>query len=304
MVAISTDCIKTKFCTEHVKGILKQISNAEFSHVQWMHEWNGIYQYNESEMYQIKDWLDNLSLGVKGIHASDGTLQSHFDDRKMFLSPNEANRVAGVELVKNRIDLANVLNAGEIVLHLKLFHIIFPNSEYSIFKDSYWNQLYKSLDEIIDYSKTKNINVAIENMEHPFDNYQFEQFDNLFTKYNKDDLGFCYDLGHNMITSIDNPFSFAERYNDRLINTHLNGGLYNVNHVADYKEVLKLDAHNVLKMDELDYDKLARIIAKSPYELPVCFEVSLRNNIEKGLSDTLKLGNYLNDLIKKYRSKK
>ncbi|MDM8533895.1 sugar phosphate isomerase/epimerase family protein [Clostridiaceae bacterium HSG29] len=304
MVAISTDCIKTAFCTEHVKGILKQISDAGFSHVQWMHEWNGIYQYSESEMYQIKNWLNDLSLDVKGVHASDGTLQSHFDDRKMFISPNEANRVAGVELVKNRIDLANILNAGEIVLHLKLFNIIFPQSEYCIFEDTYWIQVYKSLDEIIDYSKTKNINVAIENMEHPFEVYQFEQFDKLFAKYDKADLGFCYDLGHNMIVNSDNPFSFVERYNDRLINIHLNAGLYNVDHVEDYREVLKLDAHNVLQMDELDYDRLARIIAKSPYELPVCFEVSLRDKVEKGLSKTLELGNYLDDLIRNYRSEK
>ncbi len=302
MIAISTDYVKTMAHNEHIKGILKQIADAGISYIHWCHEWNGVYQYSEAEMHQLKAWIDQASLGVMGVHASDGTLHGHFDDRKMFISPNEANRVAGVELVKNRIDLANVFDAGEIVLHLKLLHIILPNTQYAIFADTYWDQLFKSLDEIIVYAKTKSIKVAIENLEHPFESIQVEQFDKLFARYSKDELGFCFDLGHNMITGVSDPFSFLEKYNDRLIRVHLNGGLPNVDLTNDYVEVLKLDLHKVPEKDDLDFDRLAQLIAKSPYQLPVCFEIVAGKDVAKSLNDTLELGNYLNDLINKYRS--
>lgn len=303
MVVINTDYVKTMVHTGHIKELLNQIADAGISFIHWVHEWNGVYLYGKTEMHQIRAWTDQLSLAVRGIHASDGTLHHHFDDRKMFISPNEANRIAGVELVKNRIDLAKVLDAGEIVLHLKLFHLLFPDSEYLLFKDTYWTQLYKSLDEIIPYAQKNNIKVAIENLEHPFESIQFEQFDKLFETYNENELGFCFDLGHNMITCVDDPFSFLEKYNNRLISLHLNCGLYNVERTNDYHKILELDVHQVPEIDELDFDRLGQLIAKSPYVLPVCFEISAGNNVIKSLNDTLKVGQHLDNLVREYRNK-
>lgn len=296
MVAINTDYMQTYPSTSHTKGMLKQIADAGFTHVHWVHEWKGTYQYSYSEMLQIRSWLEEYGLKAKGVHASDGTINFQFDDRKMIISPVEENRVAGVELVKNRIDLAKVIDAGEIVLHLKLFHKMNLGSEYKIFQKSYWTQLFKSFDEIIAYAEKKNIKVAIENLEHPRTELQMEQFDRLFNRYNNGTLGFCFDLGHNMITD-KNMFSFLERYNNYLISLHLNCGDFNKSNTENYKEVLELDNHYIPNRNMVDIEYLAKLIAKSPYELPVTFEISAHGDIESELKKTLNIGLELNELI-------
>lgn len=301
MVAINTDYTKTLPNTEHTKKMLKTIANRGFSHIHWVHDWKGTYEYNFNEMIQIDKWLKEYGLKAKGVHASDGTVNEYFDDRKMFISPNEPNRLAGVQLVKNRIDLAQVINAGEIVLHLKLFHELMPGTDYDVLKDTYWEQLYKSMDEIIAYGEEKKIRVAIENMEAPRLELQFEQFDRLFNRYPKDTLGFCFDLGHNMICSKENPFQALERYKDRLFSLHLNCASYASN-ASNYNEVLKHDEHSILTKEKVDIEGLAKLIAKSPYELPVTFEISAKGDINEELKNTLDIGNEINQLVTQYRN--
>jgi len=253
-------------------------------------------------MKQIQGWLKESNLKAKGIHASDGSTTGMFDDRKIFISPNEFNREAGVELVKNRIDLASFLEAGEIVLHVKMLHLIQPDIGYGFYKDTYWKQLFKSFDSIVKYGQEKNIKIAIENLEFPSLEIQFDQFDRLFKRYSVEELSFCYDLGHNMILSKDRPFAFLERYNERLSSLHLNCGLYNESHSVDSKDIIKCDTHNVPDKKMIDFERLSELIAKSPYELPVAFEVSLHDDIEKGLKKTLAAGNEIDKLVKKYRN--
>jgi len=303
MVAINTDYAKTNVSTHHTRKMLETIANIGFSHVHWVHQWNGTDMYSVSEMEQIKQWLQELNLTIKGIHATDGTISGEFDDRKVFISPNEFNRVAGVELVMNRIDLASYLGAKEIVLHVKMLHLVLPNIGYESYGDTYWEQLFKSFDSIIEYGKKKKVKIAIENLEYPSLEIQFDQFDRLFERYSFEELGFCYDLGHNMILSKSNPFAFLERYKDRLISLHLNCGVFNEFNETDYNKILVFDTHSVPNKELVDFDALSKLIAESPYELPITFEISTAGgDIEKQLIETLNAGKEIDTLVKKYRN--
>lgn len=302
MVAINTDYAKTSVSTHHTKKMLETISKIGFTHVHWVHQWDGTDIYSLSEMKQIKNWLKELNLQVKGVHATDGTISGRFDDRKVFISPNEFNREAGVELVKNRIDFASFVGAGEIVLHVKMLHLILPNIGYESYEDTYWEQLFKSFDSIVNYGQEKKIKIAIENLEYPSLDIQFDQFDRLFERYSVDELGFCFDLGHNMILSNNKPFGFLERYQNRLTSLHLNCGIFNESNETNYNQILKFDTHSIPNKDLVDFDALSKLIAESPYELPITFEISTSDDIEKELNETLKLGKEIDMLVKKYRN--
>ena len=184
-----------------------------------------------------------------------------------------------------------------------MLHLIEPDIGYGSYGNRYWEQLFKSFDSIIKYGKEKNIKIAIENLKFPSIELQFDQFDKLFNRYSIEELSFCFDLGHNMILSKDKPFAFLERYNERLTNLHLNCGVFASNE-REYNKILKFDTHSVLNKKWVDIEKLSELIAKSPYELPVTFEVSIPNNFEKGLDKTLEIGNEIEALINIYRNTK
>ena len=301
MISINTDYTKTSFSTIHTKNMLKTISNKGFTHIHWVHQWNGTDHYTLPEMQQIKGWLKEFNLSVHGIHASDGTITGEFDDRKMFISPNEYNRRAGVELVKNRIDLASFLDAKLIVLHIKMFHLLDIDLDYSSFVDTYWDCLFKSFDSIIEYAKEKNIKVAIENLEFPSNAIQFDQFDRMFERYSVKNLGFCFDLGHGMICNYKRPFEFLEKYQNRLIELHLNCGIGNVNNITDYRTILKeLDLHNIPNEESVNLNELAKIIARSSNEVPITFEIATsENEVDSGLTETLRVGKLIEELVAK-----
>lgn len=308
MIAISTDYKRPKASTSDVERRLNLISKIGFTHIHWCDEWDGNYIYSDPEMEQIRDWLKKYNLKVKSLHASDGTRQKVFDDRKMLISPNEYNRLAGVELVKNRVDLASKIGAKEVVLHIKLFHLMLE--EYENFEEKYWTQLIKSFDELEDYCGANNIKIAIENMEMPGEESQIAQFDRLFKKYDSDFLGFCFDSGHGAITNKEQPLTFLERYKNRLIALHINDspGVDKEeinNYFDDYDKVLSADEHNIPFTNAIDWNLAAKIIADSPYELPVTLEVSCNiENEEEFLKKAYEAGVKINDMVAAYKNKK
>ena len=76
---------------------LKAIADQGFSHVHWCHHWSGDFIYDEYEMAHIGRLLDEYGLQVADVHGSEGR-------EKFSYSPQEYARLAGVDLVKNRVD--------------------------------------------------------------------------------------------------------------------------------------------------------------------------------------------------------
>ena len=298
-------------CMDELENCLKKISNAGFSHVHWAHEWDGDYTYSIYEMIQIKEWFDKYNLKAKGVHATEGSSRSttkskyHYrweiQNRRDYTSENELNRLAGVDLIKNRIDLSHIIGATEIVLHMQLPYKSFEQDE--SFRTRYYNQIIKSLSELEYYAKAKNVKICVENLLGTPNEHQVYQFDLLFNRFDKDFLGFCFDTGHANITGTD-CLELAKRYSDRIFMIHLcdNVGITGQNAWDDGAIMTPCDQHKLPFEGNFDWDGLAKVLANSPYELPCVLETCFKEDDETAyLERALKLGSKFSDLVVKYR---
>ncbi|MDR0449895.1 MAG: sugar phosphate isomerase/epimerase [Treponema sp.] len=269
MFALNTDYNGESRNTEKIRLTLSDIAGAGFSHAHWCHEWRGLYLYSVHEMRQIKEWLEGLGLEAKGIHASSGEIKAHHangrdfererENLKDYVSQNERNRLAGAELIKNRIDLAAELGTGEIVLHLPLPYRIFENDP--SFKEKFYDAAFRSFDGLKDYSLEKRVRICIENLPDCPESFQTEMFDRLFARYEGAFMGLCFDTGHGNITSRD-CLHFARRYTERLFITHIHdnqGGS---------------DEHLIPFEGTFNWEGFAELLVKSPYKPPYLLELN------------------------------
>jgi sugar phosphate isomerase/epimerase len=276
MFAVATDYNGESRNTERIRQTLLSIAGAGFSSIHWCHEWKGPYLYSFHEMRQIKKWLDDLGLQTKGVHASSGEIRSQYaaprdfegerENLKDYVSPNEYNRLAGVELIKNRIDLAGELGTGEIVLHLPLPYRIFESD--GSFKEAFYAAVFRSFDELKGYCREKRVRIGIENLPDCPERLQTELFDRLFARYEGSYMGICFDTGHGNITSRDCLY-FARRYTERLFIVHIHD-----NHGTS-------DEHLVPFQGTFNWEGFAEILTNSPYETPYLFEITMRDRDEK-----------------------
>lgn len=242
-LSITTDYFKD---TGNPELYLKKISEAGFTHIHWCHEWNTDHIYSESEINKIITWLEKYNLKVLGLHASEGKENN-------WISKNESFRTAGVELVKNRIYMANKLSCEVIILHFKRE----PNNESE--KQKYWDILHKSLNELKPYAKKHNVKIALEN----YSNEDSQEIRKLFSEYDSNFLGLCYDSGHG---NIGDGLKVLEKLKARLISIHLNDNDG------------KTDQHKLLFSGTADWNELARILAKSSYKKCISLEVSMKKS--------------------------
>ena len=126
-LAVNTDFAGESTRLEQIRTTLERIAQAGFTHIHWCHEWDREYMYSPYEMQQVREWMDEYGLKSKALHSTKGSAkdvnvrEGHY--RKDYTSDWEYNRRAGVDLIKNRVDLAQALGAAEIVLHLYVPYI-------------------------------------------------------------------------------------------------------------------------------------------------------------------------------------
>lgn len=279
---------------------IKCLAEAGFTHTQWMQNWQGEYLYSKSEMFQARDVLHHYNICAHSIHASEGGIRTTLingkkvfrnryrleDIRKDYTSANEYLRLAGVDLLKNRIDLCTHIGASVMVLHMQLPYMLFderPEEE-----KVYYRQVMKSFDEVKEYAKASGVRIALENLICTPQKYQDQQFDRLFDRYDSDFLGFAYDSGHGALMCREDYYHFIKKYFDRLYSTHLQDNASISDELLDQEdgdradlEVLLHDAHWIPNVDGtlgqgiLDWNLIAEYVAKAPLELPADFEVCL-----------------------------
>jgi sugar phosphate isomerase/epimerase len=263
MLAMTTDFHGTSKNSTDIKNTLTRIAQAGFSHIHWCHEFGSSYIYSNYEMFQIKEWCDELGLKTKGVHASVGEGKS--TGLKYYASENEYNRLAGVELVMNRIDLAYTLNTDAIVLHFYPSWDLMEKSNGSvdISTDIILRPFLKSFGELEAYCKTRRIKICLEHCGGPTAlNIRF--YDCIFNHFNSDFIGICVDTGHAYHDHHEKYFEFAERYNNRLFMIHADD-----NHGNS-------DAHLLPFEGGFDWEGFAPILARSPYQFPIVLEPSCR----------------------------
>lgn len=251
-------------------------------------------------MFQARDVLKHYGIHAHSIHASEGGIRGYrvdgqlfFDNRyrlmnirKDYTSENEYLRLAGVDLLKNRIDLCSVIGASVMVLHMQLPYMMFEEDPEG--KKRYYQQVFKSFDETREYARAAGVRIALENMICTPQKYQDEQFDLMFDRYDDDFLGFAYDSGHCALMCREDMYHFLKKYYKRMYATHLQDNesisdelLYQEDGDRADAEVLKHDKHWIPNVDGgrkegiLDWKLIADYVAKAPLDLPADFEIML-----------------------------
>jgi sugar phosphate isomerase/epimerase len=236
-------------------------------------------------MLQIREWCDELGLKAKGVHATAGEKNS---DLKDYTSPNEYNRLAGVELIKNRVDLAHILDTDAIVLHLNIAWERIEKGGEDL--NTVLRPVYGSFNELEPYCKTRHVRICIENCDGP-PALVCNVFDNLYGRYDASYLGLCFDTGHACIHCRENQLAYAEHYNGRMFIIHIHD-----NHG-------EADEHTIPFEGYFDWERFAPVLARSPYNLPILMEPACREEGDDTawLKRAFDAGNRFTAMVEKYR---
>ncbi len=247
MIAITTDYVQSE---GDPRPYLKRIAEAGFSHIHWCHHWDTDFLYSQAEIDEIGLWLKEYGLRLLNLHASQGK-------EKYWISQLEYQRLAGIELVQNRIEMTARLGGDVVIIHI-------PTTEPFETRPLWLMQIRKSLDQLQPFAASRTVRLALENM--PGDD--FDMLESLLSEYEAQFLGLCFDSGHANLGGIG--LHHLERVRDRLIAVHLhdNDGKY--------------DQHKIPFTGTVDWASLADIFAASTYEQGVNLEVVIK---ESGYSD-------------------
>ncbi len=241
-LSISTDY---RIGTGSAEPFLYQIADAGFTHIHWCQEWCTDYIYTTTEINAIQKQLNSCNLKMLDLHASTGKIAN-------WGSTDENTCKAGIELMKNRLDMTSELGGDSVIVHLPPHFSV--NGDAHLIREA----TYRSLDEIIPYAAKLGIRMALENMAS--DNTDDIEF--LFNKYGTNILGLCYDSGHGNISG--NGLDRLDNLKQHLIATHL------------HDNYGKSDQHRPPFTGIVDWPSLTSIIAASPYAKPLTLEVTAK----------------------------
>ena len=263
------------------------IADAGFTHIHWCHNWNTDFLYTDVEISEIRKQLDLHGLQLSDIHASSGY-------EKCWYSPVEYERIAGVELVKNRIYMSSILGGDAVVLHP---FVVYEKTALPVYRE----QGLKSLKELENYAYSSGIKISLENLFQKdgsgINDTELENLDTLeyyFKIFSPDAVGFCWDTGHSIILGDESYEKCSVFAKERLSAMHLN------DNKGDW------DRHSAPFTWTDQWERTAEIIASSPYPAgkPLLLEVDINNNpapVKDFLSETYKAGVKMSSLISKYR---
>ena len=227
---------------------LRRIAEAGFTYVHWCHQWDTDFLYSTAEIAQIQRWMKECGLQTLNIHASHGR-------EKRWDSLYDYQRLAGVELVRNRLEMAARLGADVIILH--------ADAPYPL------ESQLRSLRDLEPLARLLGVRIAVENLS----GLTFQRLGELFAEFSPDYLGLCYDTGHG--NQIAGALDHLERMQDRLIALHI--------HDNDGSG----DQHMLPFTGSIDWVRFMGIVRASPYDKPLNLEVGYGKHKEMPEKDFL-----------------
>lgn len=227
---------------------LRAIAEAGFTHVHWCHHWCTDFLYSTHEITQIRDWLQNLGLQVTDIHASAGA-------EKAWASAKDYERLSGVELVVNRLEMAARLGSDVAVLHIPGE----PDAEPA--RTEYWDRVRRSLDALTDHGRATGVRIALENGGAT---ESWSPITRVLGDYPPEFIGLCYDSGHGNLSG--DGLDLLEAHADRLLSIHL--------HDNDGSG----DQHILPFTGTVDWGRLTSLLARSSYHKWANLEVSQKRS--------------------------
>jgi sugar phosphate isomerase/epimerase len=230
---------------------LERIAAAGFTHLLWGHHAWHDFVYVEPEIRHIYRCLQNTGLRVNDLHSSCGK-------EKNWGSAIEYQRLAGVEIIKNRIEAAACWGCDVVVLHVPRE----PLASADVV--DYWDRQRRTMDALGPWAVRHKVRLALENAQPG----NFDTIERFLADYGPEFLGFCYDCGHGNVAIgwPGNGLERMDRIKHRLIDLHL--------HDNDGKG----DHHALPFTGTVDWARLAKLIAASAYGKNVI-------PLEVGLSD-------------------
>ena len=249
-----------------VRRSLRWIAEAGFTHVNWNPDAGYAYVYAPSEIDHIADMLAEAGLRAWSIHGANGRHPvsevgaPYRELRKDFLSPIEWQRQAGLDLIRNRLELASRIRSPNVVMHVDLIDAVLDDPDS---KAAFYAALHRSLDDLRDDCESRGVRIAVENLPNARLDRAMEMFERIFERHPETVVGMCYDSGHAQLLD-KGGFAFLEAFRERLIATHLHD-----NRSARDDHLLPWDG-------DIDWTRLIQLIADSPYERPLNFETPYR----------------------------
>ncbi|HOS93842.1 MAG TPA: sugar phosphate isomerase/epimerase family protein [Armatimonadota bacterium] len=243
LLSVTTDYATDSGCPEPA---LRRIAEAGFTHIHWCHHWSSDFVYSHAEVDQILRWMKGFGLKLTDLHGSIGP-------EKNWGSPREYERLAGVELVLNRIEMTAWLGGDVVIMHLPAGC---PEGD-----EEAWTRFRRSMDALEPYASIHAVRIAIEN---GGSDASFDAIERVFGMYGPEFVGLCYDSGHGNLFpgGLDRLAKLA----DRLISVHLHDNQGTG------------DDHNLPFSGTVDWERLTGILARSGYTKWISEEVSIRNS--------------------------
>jgi sugar phosphate isomerase/epimerase len=267
LLSLTTDFQTDTGCPE---PSLRAIAEAGFTHVHWCHHWNTDFLYSRPEISQIAQWLSEAGLKLLDLHGSAG-------QEKCWYSLRESERLAGVELVQNRLEMTAELGGVSVVMHI-------PKLPEGAETTPQCDQLRRSIDALLPAVRGLGVRLALENMA----NEDFRFLRKLLSEYGADAVGICYDCGHGNMDQ-RRGLDHIDTVKDRLIAVHLhdNDGIR--------------DQHWVPFTGTVDFARLAGILARSSYRGCISMESNLKNVADFAkptfLADARQAGRRLTEMV-------
>lgn len=246
MLSITTDYARD---TGDPSPYLRRIADAGFSHVHWCHHWNTDFLYSGCEVEQIAAWFREYGLSLLDLHGSVGL-------EKNWAAAEEYRRLAGVQLVLNRVEMTARLGGEVVIMHAW----VAENPDGTV---STWDSLKKSLDELEPCARRLGVRIAIENL-----NGNWPLIREVLGAYAPDFLGLCYDSGHGNTDGVG--LANVTSMKDRLISIHL--------HDNDGTA----DQHRLPFSGTIDWARFVTIMCSSAYAKCISMESTMSN---EGIAD-------------------
>ena len=243
------------------EAIIRQIKDAGFDATEI---WGMMPHFN----YKDKGWAEKFagllkenSIKVVSFHAPIYEEVTPPDKRKWlsYSSKDNAIRQKALTETKELIDCMCLFEAGLLVIHG-----LEDRKETETEK-----AFHKSLTELSEYCREKNIRIAVENVLH---GATAEKILRLIDdeRHNPDLVGICLDLGHSNISN--NPVNDLEECSERLFAIH----------VSDNNG--REDLHSIPFIGNIDWMQVAAVLKKIGFDGYFMYEIRNRDNINDALN--------------------
>ena len=147
MLAIISDYVQSE---GDAQPHLRRIAEVGFTHIHWCHNWTTDFIYSDHEILEIESWFKEFGLRLLSLLASHGK-------EKHWISQSEYQRLAGIDLVQNRIQITARLSGDVVIIRI-------PTTCPRETRASWKLQIRKSLDQLEPYARIRAICIALENM--------------------------------------------------------------------------------------------------------------------------------------------